>query len=104
MRLTALLGYIRLQCESIALLKLMSENSSVTEQWVNIRTDKDGKAFFQKYQKRVMGPVGGHVRADATSEPGIPNVLIFNDLHLRRVSCLIGNQPLRGTLEDPSFH
>jgi hypothetical protein len=54
MRLTAPLGYLRLQCESIALLKLMSENSSITQQWVSIQTDKDGKAFFQKYQSSVM--------------------------------------------------
>src|SRR6266853_5692590 len=54
MRLTVPLGYLRLQCESIALLKLMSENSSVTQQWVSIQTDKDGKAFFQKYQGGVM--------------------------------------------------
>lgn len=54
MRLIAPVGYIRLQCESIALLKLMSENSSITQQWVNIQTDQDGRAFFQKYQKRVM--------------------------------------------------
>ena len=32
MRLTAPLGYIRLQCESIALIKLMSENSSIAQQ------------------------------------------------------------------------
>jgi hypothetical protein len=36
MRLTAPLGYLRLQYESIALLKLMSENSSIIEEWVNI--------------------------------------------------------------------
>jgi hypothetical protein len=58
MRLTAPLGYIRLQCESIALLKLMSENSSIMQQWVNIQTDKEGRAFFQKYQKRVMTILG----------------------------------------------
>lgn len=54
MRLTAPLGYVRLQCESIALLKLMSEDSSIVQQWVNIQTDKDGTAFYQKYQRRVM--------------------------------------------------
>jgi hypothetical protein len=53
-RLTAPLEYLRLQCESIALLKLMSENSSVIEQWVNIQTDKEGRAFFRKHQERVM--------------------------------------------------
>jgi hypothetical protein len=54
MRLTAPLGYVRLQCEAIALLKLMSEDSSIAQQWVNIQTDKDGKAFFKKHQKQVM--------------------------------------------------
>lgn len=53
MRLTAPLGYMRLQCESIALLKLMSEDCSIVHQWVNIQTDKDGTAFYHKYQNRV---------------------------------------------------
>jgi len=54
MRLTVPLGYLRLQCESIALLKLMSEDTAVTQQWAGIQSDKEGRAFFQKYQKRVM--------------------------------------------------
>ena len=53
MRLTVPLGYLRLQCESIALLKLMSGNPSVTQQWVSIQTDKDGRTFFQQHQPRV---------------------------------------------------
>jgi hypothetical protein len=53
MRLTVPLGYLRLQCESIALLKLMSEDSSVTQQWVSIQTDKDGRTFFQRHQARI---------------------------------------------------
>jgi hypothetical protein len=53
MRLTVPLGYQRLQCESIALLKLMSEDSSVTQQWVSIQTDAEGRAFFRKHQPRV---------------------------------------------------
>jgi hypothetical protein len=64
MRLTAPLGYLRLQCESIALLKLMSENSSVTKQWANLQTDKEGKAFFQKYQKRVMAILSNYNLSD----------------------------------------
>ena len=43
------------------------------------------------------------MRSDATSEPGIPNVWILNDLNLLYVSCPIGNQRLRGTLENPYF-
>jgi hypothetical protein len=53
MRLTVPLGYLRLQCESIALLKLMSENPSVTQQWASIQSDADGMAFFRKHQPRV---------------------------------------------------
>jgi hypothetical protein len=54
MRLTVPLGYLRLQCESMALLKLMSEDPAITQQWAGIQSDKEGRAFFQKYQKRVM--------------------------------------------------
>ena len=57
MRLTAPLGYIRLQCESIALIKLMSENSSIAQQWVNIQTEKDGKDFFNEYHRKRVMPI-----------------------------------------------
>jgi hypothetical protein len=53
MRLTAPLGYIRLQCESITLIKLMSDNISIAKQWAAIQTDKQGIDFFKKHQKRV---------------------------------------------------
>ena len=53
MRLTVPLGYLRLQCESIALLKLMSEAPSITQQWKSIQTDDDGRAFFHRHQPRV---------------------------------------------------
>jgi hypothetical protein len=53
MRLTGPLGYVRLQCESFALIKLMFEEPSIAQEWMAIETDKDGKAFFNKYQKRV---------------------------------------------------
>jgi hypothetical protein len=53
MRLTVPLGYLRLQCESIALLKLMSEDPAVTQQWASIQSETDGIAFFRKHQPRV---------------------------------------------------
>jgi hypothetical protein len=64
MRLTAPLGYIRIQCESIALLKLMSEDPSIIQQWVNIQTDKEGRSFFQKHQKRLMTILGTYNLSD----------------------------------------
>jgi hypothetical protein len=53
MRLTTPMGYLRLQCESIALLKLMKENPAITKQWMEIREDADGRRFFNKYQPRI---------------------------------------------------
>lgn len=53
MRLTVPLGYLRLQCESIALLKLMSENPAVTQQWVSIQSDAEGVAFYRRHQQSV---------------------------------------------------
>jgi hypothetical protein len=68
MRLTAPLGYVRLQCESIALLKIMSEDSSIVQQWVNIQTDKDGTAFYKKYQPRVINILKNYNLADAYNQ------------------------------------
>jgi hypothetical protein len=45
-RLTTPLACVRLQCESLALVKLMFENPSVAQQWMNIQKDKDGRTFF----------------------------------------------------------
>lgn len=68
MRLTAPLGYVRLQCESIALLKLMSQNSSIAQQWVNIQTEKDGRAFFKKHQKCVMAILSTYNLSEAYNQ------------------------------------
>lgn len=51
MRLTMPLACVRLQCESIALIKLMSENILAAQKWMSIQTDNDGRNFFNKYQK-----------------------------------------------------
>src|SRR5262245_45788687 len=53
MRLTIPLVCVRLQCESLALIKLMFENPSVAQQWMSILTDNDGRGFFRQYQKRL---------------------------------------------------
>jgi hypothetical protein len=65
MRLTVSLGYLRLQCESIALLKLMSENPAVTQQWVSIQSDAEGVAFFRKHQPRVRDILKAYNLSDA---------------------------------------
>jgi hypothetical protein len=65
MRLTVPLGYLRLQCESIALLKLMSENPSVTQQWASIQSDAEGTAFYRKHQPRVREILKAYDLSDA---------------------------------------
>ena len=40
------------------------------------------------------------MREDATSEPGIPDLLILHALSLRYVPCPIGNRRLQGAPED----
>lgn len=53
MRVTAPLAYLRLQCESVALMKLMRQNPSIAGEWVAIQTDEQGRRFFSKYSKQV---------------------------------------------------
>jgi hypothetical protein len=65
MRLTVPLGYLRLQCESMALLKLMSEDPAVTQQWAGIQSDTDGVAFFRKHQPRVREILRAYNLSDA---------------------------------------
>src|SRR5882672_1702938 len=65
MRLTTPMGYLRLQCESVALLKLMKENPASTKQWMDIRTDADGRAFFNKHQSRVRKILKAYDLSDA---------------------------------------
>jgi hypothetical protein len=53
MRVTAPYAYVRLQCESLALMKLMRQNPGIAEEWVAIETDDQGKRFFNKYKNQV---------------------------------------------------
>jgi hypothetical protein len=53
MRVTAPLAYLRLQCESVALMKLMRQIPSIAGEWAAIQTDEQGRRFFSKYNKQV---------------------------------------------------
>lgn len=53
MRLTAPMAYIRLQCESLALMKLMRDDPAIAREWQSILAEEQGVAFFRKYQKQV---------------------------------------------------
>jgi hypothetical protein len=60
MRVTAPYAYIRLQCESFALMKLMKENPKIVEEWMAIETDDQGRRFFNKYKNRVKTVLLSH--------------------------------------------
>ena len=64
MHLTMPLGCVRLQCESLALVKLMSEDPAVAHQWMGIQTDQEGKAFFRRYQGRLKAILVGYALAE----------------------------------------
>jgi hypothetical protein len=53
MRITAPFAKIRLQCESLALIKLMEQSPDIAQKWQEIRTEDDGKKFFNKYQGKI---------------------------------------------------
>src|SRR5262249_27179543 len=91
MRLTAPLGYVRLLCESIALLKLMAEDASILQQWVNIQSDQDGKTFFQKYQKQVRHVLSAYNLAEAYNQAS------GSAVHCRFIGVARGYQSIRQT-------
>jgi hypothetical protein len=74
MRLTAPLGYLRLQCESLALVKLMWTNAAAAQLWA-----KDGLAFYKKHQREVKAILGTYNLADTyddTSDAALHSRLI----------------------------
>lgn len=53
MRITAPLGYVRIQCESLALMQLMHTTPAVAREWMEIKTEAQGKTFFRTHQSAV---------------------------------------------------
>ena len=53
MRITTPFACIRIQCESLTLIKLMHESPELAQEWREIATDEQGAAFYRKYQSRV---------------------------------------------------
>jgi hypothetical protein len=54
MRLTMPMACIRLQCESLALIKMIQDNPSLAQKWQDIQADKEGRLFFREHQPRVL--------------------------------------------------
>ena len=53
LRITAAIGYGRLEAETVALAKLFLEEPELADRWLRIRTPKDGRQFFSDTQSRV---------------------------------------------------
>jgi hypothetical protein len=53
MRVTGPLGYVRVQCESLALMNLMRTNPALAREWRHLLTEADGKAFYKNHQQAV---------------------------------------------------
>jgi hypothetical protein len=52
MRLTGPQSYMRLQCETIALMKLMHDDATVAHKWRKIQSE-GGRIFYKKYQSKL---------------------------------------------------
>lgn len=53
MRVTAPLGYIRIQCETLAVMKLMLDKPAIAREWRLIETHEEGRAFMNAHQQEV---------------------------------------------------
>jgi len=52
-RVTAAIGYLRLQSEAVALVHLFHEEPEEAEVWLSVDTAADGRAFYRRTQKRL---------------------------------------------------
>jgi hypothetical protein len=74
MRVTAPYAYARLQCESLAFMKLMKLNPNVAEEFMAAKTEEEGLRFYQKNQKdvkKVLQQYNLLFAYDITSEAGV---------------------------------
>lgn len=53
MRVTSSLFYLRLQCETLAFIKLMLDNPEISNEWRKCITEEDGIRFFRNTQSKI---------------------------------------------------
>lgn len=54
MRITSVLGYTRLEAESLALLLIMKKDANIADRWMKLTSDKEGKAFYKRFQGHII--------------------------------------------------
>jgi hypothetical protein len=69
MRLTPVIGYTRLEAESLGLLLIIKRDASVGDRWVNLTSDREGKAFYKKFQGEIIRELK-KISLDGTYEMG----------------------------------
>jgi hypothetical protein len=69
MRLTPVIGYARLEAESMALLLIMKRDPSIADSWMKLTSDEAGKAFYKKSQGQIVRELE-KINLDATYEMG----------------------------------
>jgi len=54
LRLTSMLGYLRIQVETAAILTLISSDSAMAVDWLNTADLKRGTEFYKKHHQRII--------------------------------------------------
>jgi hypothetical protein len=52
-RATSMVGYLRVQCETTAILALLGENSAMAVEWLNMTSPDEGKDFYRKHHGKI---------------------------------------------------
>jgi hypothetical protein len=52
-RVTSSQAHLRVECEAIALLRMMYERPEIAWRWFSLKDDADGRAFFREHQSDV---------------------------------------------------
>jgi len=54
LRITPALGYLRIQAETVGILKLLSDSPHIAQEWLNADIGESGKKFFNKHNRKVI--------------------------------------------------
>lgn len=58
LRATSAVGYVRVQCETAALISLMKKDPIVAKDWFDGMSREGGKQFYKNWGKSIAGEVG----------------------------------------------
>lgn len=57
LRVTPAMGYLRVQAESVALLKLFADEPHVAQDWLDATASESGKQFYQNHHTKIIKTV-----------------------------------------------